>query len=164
MTIVLCTCYSTLLGEIDFERLRSFFSDSPLVEKILVSDRLCEKNVFENLGLDDDRVVVAACSTRLLEAVFKGSGVFNGLVEFVNIREQCAKACGNREEATWKAIRLVKGAVQKALHAEPLSTEGLKIVKEALVIGGGIAGVRCALDIADAGYRVYLVEKEPSIG
>ncbi|MEM4610355.1 MAG: CoB--CoM heterodisulfide reductase iron-sulfur subunit A family protein [Thermoproteota archaeon] len=164
MTIVLCTCYSTLLGEIDFERLRSFFSDSPLVEKILVSDRLCEKNVFENLGLDDDRVVVAACSTRLLEAVFKGSGGFNGLVEFVNIREQCAKACGNREEATWKAIRLVKGAVQKALHAEPLSTEGLKIVKEALVIGGGIAGVRCALDIADAGYRVYLVEKEPSIG
>jgi heterodisulfide reductase subunit A len=146
----------------DFEKLRNVFSDNPLVRRVLVSDALCEKNVYESLSLEaDGRIVVAACSNRLLEAVFKGS---MGLVEFVNIREHCAWACGSREEATWKAIRLVKGAVQKALHVEPISTEGLKIVKEALVIGGGIAGVRCALDIADAGYRVYIVEKEPSIG
>ncbi len=165
MAVLLCTCYSTLLGKMDFERLRSFFSDNPLVDKVLVSDRLCEKNAFENLGLEGEcRIVAAACSSRILEAVFKGSAGFKGLIEFVNIREQCALACGNREEATWKAIRLVKGAVQRALRAEPLRVEGLKIVREALVIGGGIAGVRCALDIADAGYRVYLVEKDPSIG
>jgi len=162
VTLVLCTCYSTLLEKMDFEKLRNVFSDNPLVRRVLVSDALCEKNVYESLSLEaDGRIVVAACSNRLLEAVFKGS---MGLVEFVNIREHCAWACGSREEATWKAIRLVKGAVQKALHVEPISTEGLKIVKEALVIGGGIAGVRCALDIADAGYRVYIVEKEPSIG
>ncbi len=149
----------------DFERLRSVFSGNPLVERVLVSDRLCEKNAFEKLGIKGEcRIVVAACSSRLLEAVFNSSWSFKGLAEFVNIREQCAWACGNREEATWKAIRLVKGAVQKALRDEPLSVDGLKIVKEALVIGGGIAGVRCALDIADAGYRVYIVEKEPSIG
>jgi heterodisulfide reductase subunit A len=162
VTLVLCTCYSTLLEKMDFEKLRNVFSDNPLVRRVLVSDALCEKNVYESLSLEaDGRIVVAACSNRLLEAVFKGS---MGFVEFVNIREHCAWACGSREEATWKAIRLVKGAVQKALHVEPISTEGLKIVKEALVIGGGIAGVRCALDIADAGYRVYIVEKEPSIG
>ncbi|MGB9718600.1 MAG: 4Fe-4S binding protein [Thermoproteota archaeon] len=162
MTVVLCTCCSTLLEKIDFDRLRSVFSSSPLVRRVLITDSLCEENACENLGLrDDGRIVVAACSSRLLEAVFGKPS----LVEFVNIREQCAWACESREEATLKAIRLVKGGVQKALRAsQPPGVEGLKITREALVIGGGIAGVRCALDIADAGYRVYIVEKEPSIG
>jgi heterodisulfide reductase subunit A len=162
VTVVLCTCCSTLLEKIDFDRLRSVFSSSPLVRRVLITDSLCEKNACENLGLKDDgRIVVAACSSRLLEAAFEKPS----LVEFVNIREQCAWACGSREEATLKAIRLVKGGVQKALRvSQPPGVEGLKITREALVIGGGIAGVRCALDIADAGYRVYIVEKEPSIG
>jgi len=162
VTVVLCTCCSTLLEKIDFDRLRSVFSSSPLVRRVLIADSLCEKNACESLGLKDDgRIVVAACSSRLLEAAFGKPS----LVEFVNIREQCAWACGSREEATLKAIRLVKGGVQKALRvSQPPGVEGLKITREALVIGGGIAGVRCALDIADAGYRVYIVEKEPSIG
>ncbi len=154
------------MEKMDFERLRSMFSNSPLVKRVVVSQNLCSKSALENLGLENDnRIVVAACSSRLLETVFKGFTGFRGLMEFVNTREQCAWACGGREEATLKAIRLINGSLQKALHmAEPRIGEGLKIVKEALVIGGGIAGVRCALDIADAGHRVYLVEKEPSIG
>jgi len=165
VTVVLCTCGSTLLEKMDFERLRDVFSKSPLVKRVLVSDNLCWKNAFENLGLEnDDRVVVAACSSRLLDAFFKGSRGLS-IVEFINIREQCAWACETREEATLKAVRMINGGVRKILRAsQPRGGEGLKIVEEALVIGGGIAGVRCALDIADAGYPVYIVEKEPSIG
>lgn len=162
VTVILCTCGSTLLEKMDFEKLRSVFSNNPLVKKVSVSSSLCGGGAFENLGLEGGgRIVVAACSSRLLEAAFKG---FRGVAEFVNIREQCAWACGSRDDATLKAIRLVNSSVQKALRMAPRGGEGLKIVKEALVIGGGIAGVRCALDIADAGYPVYLVEKEPSIG
>ncbi|MEM1558414.1 MAG: FAD-binding protein, partial [Thermoproteota archaeon] len=165
VTVLLCTCGSTLLDKIDFEKVRDELSKNPLVSRVEVVDGLCRSDVVKNLGLSpNERIVAAACSSRLLEAVFKNLPG-TGIVEFVNIREQCAWACGNKDDASLKAIRLLNGSVNKATRTVfSQDREDLKIVREALVIGGGIAGVRCALDIADAGYRVYLLEKEPSIG
>jgi heterodisulfide reductase subunit A len=149
----------------DFNRIREEISKNPLAGRVEVVDGLCKSTVVKNLGLSPgERVVAAACSSRLLEAVFKSALGIN-TVEFVNIREQCAWACENKDEASIKAVRLLNGSVNRASRIKmPQPSEGLRIVREALVVGGGIAGVRCALDIAQAGYRVYLVEKEPSIG
>lgn len=165
VTVLLCTCSSTLLEKIDLEKVREELSKNPLVKRVETVNELCRSATPRDLGLKPgERIVVAACSSRLLEAVLKNA-LGSSPVEFVNIREQCAWACENREDAALKAVRLLNGGVHKAVRMRELrEDDGLKIVREAMVIGGGIAGVRCALDIADAGYRVYLVEKEPSIG
>ncbi|MCS7138603.1 MAG: CoB--CoM heterodisulfide reductase iron-sulfur subunit A family protein [Crenarchaeota archaeon] len=165
ITVLLCTCGSTLLDNIDFNMVSRELSRNPLVKRIEVLDGICKSSIIKNLKLDAaERIVVAACSNRLLEAVFKSLLSFSN-VEFVNIREHCAWACREREEATSKAIRLLNGGINKVVRSNPpQSSDCLGIVREAMVVGGGIAGVRCALDIANAGYRVYIIEKEPSIG
>ncbi len=115
-----------------------------------------------------DSVVVASCSPRLHEPTFQrcveGAGLNPYLVEMANIREQASWVHSDREEATQKAIDLVRSAVAKVQRNVPLYRKELPITKRALVIGGGIAGIQAALDIADAGIEVILVEKSPSIG
>ena len=81
-----------------------------------------------------------------------------------NIREQCSWVHTDRPIGTDKAKELVAGAVAKAVLLEPLEEREVPVTPAALVIGGGIAGLEAALDIADAGYQVYLVEREPSLG
>jgi len=115
-----------------------------------------------------NRVVVASCSPRMHEPTFRGCifevGLNPYLFEMANIREQCSWVHDDKKEATEKAKDLVKSAVFRAIFLEPLVPKTVPVTKRALVIGGGIAGIQAALDIADAGYQVYLVEKEPSIG
>lgn len=116
-----------------------------------------------------NRVVVASCSPRLHEATFRKTlsraGLNPYLLEMANIREQCAWVHQKEpEKATQKAIELIRRAVSKVNKLEPLYESTIPITKRALVIGGGIAGLQAALDIADAGYQVILVEREPTIG
>ncbi|SHI72815.1 FAD binding domain-containing protein [Desulfofundulus thermosubterraneus DSM 16057] len=116
-----------------------------------------------------DRVVVASCSPRLHEATFRKTlaraGLNPYLLEMANIREQCAWVHQREpEKATQKAIELIRRAVSKVSKLEPLFESTIPVTKRALVIGGGIAGMQTALDIADAGYQVILVEREPTIG
>ncbi|SHF50173.1 FAD binding domain-containing protein [Desulfofundulus australicus DSM 11792] len=116
-----------------------------------------------------NRVVVASCSPRLHEATFRKTlsraGLNPYLLEMANIREQCAWVHQKEpEKATQKAIELIRRAVSKVNKLEPLYESTIPITKRALVIGGGIAGLQAALDIADAGYQVVLVEREPTIG
>jgi heterodisulfide reductase subunit A len=115
-----------------------------------------------------NRIVIGACSPRMHESTFhkllEAQGLNPYYAEIANLREQCSWVHTDKEKATLKAIDLVKKAVAKTYFAVPLFSELLPVAKRALVIGGGIAGLQAALDIAEAGYPVDLVEKLPSIG
>jgi heterodisulfide reductase subunit A len=119
-------------------------------------------------SLDLTAIVVAACSPLMHETTFRGVAEKAGMnpyrVEIANIREQCSWVHEPGEAATKKAIQLVTSAVAKCTLLEELYERESKVVPAALVIGGGIAGMQAALDIADAGFRVYLVEKSGHLG
>jgi heterodisulfide reductase subunit A len=115
-----------------------------------------------------DSVVIACCSPRMHEQTFRGvvetGGVNAFNLEIANIREQCSWAHEDKEKATEKAESLVRAAVTKARLLEPLQTSKIEVTQKAMVIGAGIAGIQAALDLAEEGFKVYLVEKQPSIG
>jgi heterodisulfide reductase subunit A len=116
-----------------------------------------------------DRVVVAACSPRLHEPTFRqmaqSVGVNPYLVEMANVREQCSWVhLHEPEAATAKAADLVKMAVARVRQLQALEAQTLPLTRRTLVIGGGVAGIQTALDLADSGYEVVMVEKKPSIG
>ncbi len=115
-----------------------------------------------------DGIVVAACSPRMHEKTFrnaaKSAGLNPFLCEMANIREHCSWVHEDREEATEKAISIVTMLVERVKKNRKLVPITVPITKRSLVIGGGIAGIQAALDIADAGHEVVLVEREPSIG
>lgn len=113
-------------------------------------------------------VVVGACSPRMHEKTFrrtvKDAGLNPYLCEIANLREQCSWVHADREEATRKAVEIVRSIVARVQRNSPLSPIRVPLTKKALVIGGGIAGIQAALDLADTGYDVTLVEKSPSVG
>lgn len=115
-----------------------------------------------------DNIVVACCSPNLHETTFRNAAKAAGLNEFqseiANIREQCSWVHKDMEKATDKAIKLTKSAVQRVRRNEPLEPISVPVTRRALVIGGGIAGIQSALDLANTGFEVILVEREPSIG
>ncbi len=126
-----------------------------------ISDMVREKNL--------NRVVVAACSPRTLEPLFmetlKEAGLNQYLLEMTNIREHCSWVHSQeKEEATKKAKDIVRMAIARVVALEPLREFELSVDKRALVIGGGIAGMTCALSIANQGYEVFLLEKEKELG
>jgi heterodisulfide reductase subunit A len=115
-----------------------------------------------------NRVIVASCSPRMHEPTFrktlKEAGLNPYFLEMANIREQCSWVHEDHAEATEKAKKLVEAAVAKALLLEALEEKEVDVIPSCLIIGAGIAGIQAALDIADAGFKVYLVEKTPSVG
>ena len=121
---------------------------------------------IRNLGLN--RVVVASCTPRMHEPTFQRVLAETGLnpyfFEMANIREHVSWAIHDRELATEKAKRLVQAAVARVAYHAPLESRKEPVTRAALVVGGGIAGIQAALSIAEAGYPVYLVEREPTIG
>jgi heterodisulfide reductase subunit A-like polyferredoxin len=122
---------------------------------------------IETHGLN--RITIGSCSPRLHEPTFRqmltAAGLNPYLLEMANLREQCSWVhMKDPEAATAKAHDLMKMAVARARRLAPLQEALLPMTQRALVIGGGVAGIQTALDMADNGYDVILVEKQPSIG
>jgi len=130
----------------------------------------CAKEITDTIkekGLN--RVVVAACSPRTLEPLFRDTlreaGINQYFFEMANIREHCSWVHSReKEEATEKAKDITRMSVARACHLEPLQEFDLPVNKTALVVGGGIAGMTCALSIARQGHEVYLLEKDADLG
>jgi len=172
--VYVCHCGLNIAGTVNCEEVAKFASTLPQVviakdNRYTCSDQGQEliKNDIKEHKLN--RVVVASCSPRLHEPTFRKAceeaGLNKYLFEMANIREQCSWVhLHDKEAATDKAKDLVRAAVAKAALLEPEIETEVSITRKALVIGGGVAGIQAALDLADTGYKVYLVEKEPSIG
>ena len=116
-----------------------------------------------------DRIVIASCSPRLHEPTFRKmmhqAGLNPFLLEMANLREQCSWVHMNEpESATEKAFDLVKMVVSRVSGLKPLYPETLPLTMRTMVIGAGVSGIQASLDLADNGYEVVLVEKNPSIG
>jgi heterodisulfide reductase subunit A len=125
------------------------------------------KDDIKQHGLN--RVVIASCSPRLHEPTFRAmceeAGLNSYLFEMANIREQCSWVhTSNKDQATQKAKDLVGMALERVKLLSPQEELEVPVIQRSLVIGGGVSGIQAALDLADNGFQVYLVEKQPSIG
>ncbi len=171
--VYICHCGSNIAGIVDTKKVIDFAGGLPSV--IVAKDYIfmCSepgqnmiKEDIKNLRLN--RVVVAACSPTLHERTFRSAcreaGLNPYLFEQANIREQCSWVTEDGDLATQKAKALVSAAVRRVYYQEALETKEVSINPNTLVIGGGIAGIQAALEIADANHKVYLVERTPSVG
>jgi heterodisulfide reductase subunit A-like polyferredoxin len=171
--VFVCECGTNIASVVDTARVAEEAGKFPGVAfattyKYMCSDpgqELIRKSIEEQKL---EQVVVASCSPRMHENTFRkavaAGGINPYLFEMVNIREQDSWVHTDREEATRKAIDLVKMGVSKVLRNQPLQISTIPVTKRALVVGGGIAGMQAALDIAEGGHQVILVEREASIG
>lgn len=172
--VFVCHCGVNIAAVVDVKKVVEETSKIPNVVVVKDYPFICSQP-GQNLIIEEvennklNRVIVAACSPRMHEPTFQRAAAQAGLnphlFEMANIREHDSWVHEkDPNAATEKAIKLIEAAVAKARLLTPLSTERIKVISRALVIGGGIAGIRASLDIANAGYEVYLVETRPSIG
>ena len=171
--VFVCWCGSNIAGTVDVEAVAEAMKTVPGVVYSANYQYMCsaagQKMIADAIHeYKLDGIVVASCSPRMHENTFRKTAEAAGLnpymVEIANIREQCSWIHKDKEEGTRKAIVLVKTAVAKLRHDAPLQAGTSQVIKRALVIGGGIAGIQTALDVADAGYEVDIVEQRPTIG
>jgi len=173
--VYLCECGGNIGDVVDIEEVRKKAKDWEGVAVARKDNYLCSKPAQDTICQDIerhglDRVVVASCTPRMhlptFQDVLQRAGVNPYLLEFVNIREQCSWVHGPHasEEATGKAESLVRGGYERSLVLEPLEEFSEEANRDILVVGGGIAGITASLELEDQGFRVHLVEREPSIG
>ncbi len=172
--VFICHCGLNIAGTVDVQRVAERCGEIPGVVHCedysymcsdpgqnLIAEAIAEKNL--------DSIVVAACSPTMHEPTFRAAAEQAGInpyqVQMANIREQCSWVHpDDQEEATRKAEAIVRAAVEKVRRDEPLVPHEIPVTKRAMVVGGGITGMQAALDIADAGHPVVLVEREATIG
>ena len=171
--VYICQCGINISQTVDVEQAVQQVSLLPNVAvaryyKYMCSDpgqELIKKDIKE---MKLDRVVVASCSPRMHEPTFRNvledMGMNPYFFEMVNLREQCSWVHEDKVRATAKAVHLISGAIERATYLEPLEKKEVSVIPKAMVVGGGIAGIQAALEIAEKGFKVYLVEREPSIG
>jgi heterodisulfide reductase subunit A len=172
--VFVCDCGSNIAGPVDTQAVSEYAATLPGVVSAVRNRYTCAdpgqqeiQRVIREQSLN--RVVVASCSPSSYEPIFRkciqGAGLNPYLLEMANIREHCSWVTPNdREAATRKAKGIVKVAVARARWLYPQDEEQIPVTRAALVVGGGVAGIQAALDLADGGNQVYLVEKKPSIG
>ncbi|MGD0229977.1 MAG: FAD-dependent oxidoreductase [Syntrophorhabdales bacterium] len=171
--VYVCDCGTNIAGTVDVKSVAEFASGLPGVVVAREYKYVCSEP-GQQLIQDDirkeklDRVVVASCSPRMHEATFQNAVAKAGLNPFyfamVNIREHVSWVIKDKEAGTAKAKRLIRAACARVLYQEELFSRTEAVTPACLIVGGGIAGIQSALTIADSGYKVYLVERSPSIG
>ncbi|MGD0878137.1 MAG: CoB--CoM heterodisulfide reductase iron-sulfur subunit A family protein [Anaerolineales bacterium] len=174
--VYVCHCGTNIAGVVNVAEVSKWASDNLVHEGVVVArdykfmcsslgQELIQKDIKEQKLT---RVVVAACSPHLHERTFrnacKGAGLNPYLCELVSIREQDSWVHTDKIAATEKAKAIISGGVARVIHHVPLEPLHVPIHPATLIVGGGIAGIQAALEIAEAGFPVYLVEREPSIG
>lgn len=172
--VYVCHCGSNIGGVVDVEAVRKHAETLPDVTVSRENLFMCSDPGQEIIRQDIrdglvDKVVVAACTPRTHEPIFRkvleGEGLNKFFFEMANIRDQDSWVhAHDHEGATAKAEKIVDSAVAKARNLMPLEEKYVDVTQAALVIGGGVAGIFSALDLANMGHKVYLVEKDPSIG
>lgn len=169
--VFICRCGGNISGTVNCDEVRDAVKNMDGVKITRVTDFLCSKPGLQLIrdqikNNDLDRVVVACCSPHMHEKMFQDvveeEGVNKYQLVHVNIREHCSWI--HDRGATEKAVSLVKGGVKRAQALEPLEDIVIPVSKEVLVIGGGVAGITASLQLSEAGFKVNLVERNPSIG
>jgi len=171
--VYICECGINIAATVNVREVVAFASRLPNVTVARQNKYMCSEP-GQNMIKDDirefglNRVVVASCTPRMHEPTFQTAIAEVGLNPYyfamANIREQCSWVTRDVAQATAKAKRLVSSAVARVAYQEPLDERVEPVTQAALVVGGGIAGIQAALTVAEGGYPVYLVEREPSIG
>ena len=171
--VFICWCGSNIAATVDVVKVAEAMKSEPGVVYSANYQYMCSENGQQLIkqAIKEHNltgIVVGSCSPRMHEATFRKTAEAAGLnpymVEIANIREHCSWIHKDMDEATEKAIILVRTAIAKVKLNAPLMAGESPVVKRALVIGGGIAGIQAALDIADAGFEVDIVEKNATIG
>ena len=172
--VFVCDCGANIAGTVDTEDVARFAKTLPCVAAVVRNRYTCAdpgqneiKKAIAAHGLD--RVVVTSCSPKMHEPTFRRcvaeAGLNPYLMEMANIREQCSWVhMGDRAAATRKAKDLVRSAVERARLLEAQDEKTFPVTDAVMVIGGGVAGIQTALELAAAGHQVYLVERQASIG
>lgn len=172
--VFVCDCGLNIAGVVDNAAVVEYAKTLPHVVAVIRNKYTCAdpgqneiKKAIKEYNLN--RVVVASCTPKIHEHTFRTcvaeAGLNRYLMEMANIREHCSWVHQtDKAAATAKAMDLVRSAVFRAKLLKPQTEPVFPVTPATLVIGGGVAGIQAALDIADAGHQVYLVEKEPSIG
>ena len=171
--VFVCHCGTNIAATVDVAKVAEMLGREPGVVFATDYPYMCSQTgqqmiqeKIRELGLTG--VVICSCSPRMHEQTFRKAcakaGLNDYMVEIANIREQCSWIHKDRQEATEKAILLGRAAIAKVRLNAPLTAGSSPVTKRALVIGGGIAGIQTALDIAEAGFEVDIVEKQPTIG
>jgi heterodisulfide reductase subunit A len=172
--VFVCDCGLNIAGTVDTEEVARFSEGLPDVVAVVRNRYTCAdpgQNEIKRAIAEHqlERIVIASCTPKIHEPTFRAcvadAGLNPYLVEMANLREHCSWVhFDDREGATQKAKDLVRSAVNRARRLEPQDEKTFPVTNAAVVIGGGVAGIQAALDLADGGHKVYLVEKEPSIG
>lgn len=172
--VFVCDCGLNIAGFVDTDKVAAYAEGLPGVVAVVRNRYTCAdpgQNEIKRAIAEHklERVVIASCSPKIHEPTFRAcvadAGLNPYLMEMANIREHCSWVhMDDREKATDKAKDLVASSVARAALLEPQEEDVFPVTPAALVIGGGVAGIQSALDMADMGHQVYLVEKSPSIG
>ena len=172
--LFICNCGRNISGTIDTKRVEEYYRKNYPEIEVLGDQYLCSETGVNKISDEIkekgiDRVVIAACSLKLHGSLFQKTiekaGINKFLISFANIREQNSWVHPNQpEHATKKAIDQINMAIEEVKLLEPLEVQYAPVTKSTLIIGGGIAGIKAAMVIADAGYKVYLLERDATIG
>lgn len=172
--VFVCDCGVNIAATVDTKELAEYAKSLPGVVFSVLNKYTCSEpgqQEIKQAVIDNkiERVVVAACTPRMHEPTFRQCvqevDINPYLMEMANIREHCSWVHStDKKKATDKAKDIIKAAVARVRNLDPQEEIEVPVTQTALVVGGGVAGMQAALDLADAGYPVYLVEKNPTIG